>query len=241
MDARPGIPKYAQVAETVRAQVAEGKLLPGQLAPSAAQLARNTGYAVPTCRKGLNRLVGDGVLVRAASGSAQRRVAGPPQPLAERDLAGAARDLSDALSSRRHAHGLTQSELAERIGYKVTTVGHAETGRLWQSRTFWERADKVLDAGGALLALHNAYQEAEAAALTAGTAPPDPPRPPGDSATLLTVGERRILQQADLLNALTAGQIEAAEDLAEVRAAIRLIRRTVLAQAAARACALSSL
>jgi hypothetical protein len=40
----------------------------------------------------------------------------------------------------------------------VTTIGHAETGRLWQSRGFWERADKGLSAGGALLALHDAYR-----------------------------------------------------------------------------------
>ena len=42
----------------------------------------------------------------------------------------------------------------------VTTVGHAETGRLWQSRRFWELADKAVSADGELLALHDAYRAA---------------------------------------------------------------------------------
>jgi hypothetical protein len=65
----------------------------------------------------------------------------------------------------------------------VTTVGHAETGRLWQSRCFWERSDAVLSACGELLALHDAYRaiaasagpdpagEAAAANLAAGVVP----------------------------------------------------------------------
>jgi hypothetical protein len=39
-------------------------------------------------------------------------------------------------------------------------VGHAETGRLWQGRDFWERADKQLSAEGQLLVLHDAYRAA---------------------------------------------------------------------------------
>ena len=27
------------------------------------------------------------------------------------------------------------------VGVSVTLIGHAETGRLWQSRRFWERVD----------------------------------------------------------------------------------------------------
>jgi hypothetical protein len=60
-------------------------------------------------------------------------------------------------------------------------VGHAETGRLWQSRDFWERADKALSAGGKLLVLHDAYRAVpadpaitaeEAATETAADTPP---------------------------------------------------------------------
>jgi len=74
--------------------------------------------------------------------------------------ADAARDLSAALAARRHAAGLTQKELADLIGCSVTTVGHAETGRTWQSRRFWEHADKTLNAGGQLLGLHDRYRAA---------------------------------------------------------------------------------
>ena len=42
----------------------------------------------------------------------------------------------------------------------VTSIGHAETGRLWQSRRFWELADKGVGAGGELLVLHDAYRAA---------------------------------------------------------------------------------
>jgi hypothetical protein len=33
---------------------------------------------------------------------------------------------------------------------------HAETGRLWQSREFWEKADAALAADGELARLHDA-------------------------------------------------------------------------------------
>jgi hypothetical protein len=74
--------------------------------------------------------------------------------------ADAARDLSAALAARRHAVGFTQKELADLIGCSVTTVGHAETGRTWQSRRFWEHAEKTLNANGELLDLHDRYRAA---------------------------------------------------------------------------------
>jgi transcriptional regulator with XRE-family HTH domain len=73
-------------------------------------------------------------------------------------LASAASALSGELAARRRAADLTQPQLADLVGLSVTTVAHAETGRLWQSRHFWERADKALGAEGALLALHDAYR-----------------------------------------------------------------------------------
>jgi len=157
-----GLPKYARVAAAIRRQVADGTLRPGQPAPSGAALSRVTGYSTLTCRRALRLLIADGVLSPGPSRNARPRVAGPPQPPAERDLATAARDLAAGLAARRRANGLTQPELAGRAGVSVTTVGHAETGRLWQSREFWERADAVLGAGGDLLRLHDAYREAGA-------------------------------------------------------------------------------
>ena len=158
-----GLPKWARVAAAVRAQVADGTLRPGQPAPSGAALSRVTGYSTLTCRRALRALVADGVLVAGPSRNARPRVAGGVRPRAERDLAAAARALSAGLAARRRAAGLTQPELARHAVVSVTTVGHAETGRLWQSRRFWDRVDAVLGARGDLLRLHDAYREAAAA------------------------------------------------------------------------------
>jgi hypothetical protein len=163
-----GMPKYARVAEDVRAQIADGTLRPGQPAPSGAALSRVTGYSTLTCRKALRVLIADGALVPGPSRNARPRVAGPPQLPSERDLAAAARALAAGLAGRRRANGLTQPELAGRVGVSVTTVGHAETGRLWQSRQFWERADAILGAGGALLRLHDVYRAAAASGADDG-------------------------------------------------------------------------
>ncbi len=94
-----------------------------------------------------------------------------PRRLVERTQADTARALSAFLAARRRLAGLTQPQLAALVGVSVTTVGHAETGRLWQSRRFWEGADAVLSAGGELLARHDAYR---AAAVPPGLAEADP-------------------------------------------------------------------
>jgi len=67
-------------------------------------------------------------------------------------------ELSHALARWRSAVGLTRPELASAIGRSVTTVGHAETGRLWQSRQFWRRVDLALKADGALLTRYDAWR-----------------------------------------------------------------------------------
>jgi DNA-binding transcriptional regulator YhcF (GntR family) len=159
---RKRLPKYLRVAAAVRNEIADGILRPGQPAPSGAELSRVTGYSTLTCRRALRVLVDDGVLTPGPSRNARPRVAGPPQPPSERDHAAAARALSAGLAARRRARGLTQPDLAARMSVSVTTIGHAETGRLWQSRQFWEHADAVLGAGGDLLALHDSYRAAGA-------------------------------------------------------------------------------
>ena len=165
-------PRYVQAAETVRARIADGTLRPGAPAPSGAALARVTGFNAITCRKALELLIMDGTLRACPSPNARARVAGDDP--ARADPAARAAALSAALAGRRHAAGVTQLELAGITGYAVTTVGHAETGRLWQSRAFWEAADKALNAGGELLGLHDDYR----AALTR----PAGPTPAGTSA-----------------------------------------------------------
>ena len=141
----------------VTKQVADGVLAPGALAPSGAALSKMTGYSVMTCRRALRTLVKDGILAQGASPSARPRVPGP----GGHTLTDAKCALSTALAERRRAAGLTQPQLAQLIGVSITRVGHAETGRLWQSRPFWEYADKALNADGELLRLHDAYRAAE--------------------------------------------------------------------------------
>jgi helix-turn-helix protein/regulatory GntR family protein len=167
-----GLPlhKYEQAAAIVRAQVTDGTLKPGQPAPSGAQLARLTGFATLTCRKALRTLIRDGVLAPGPSPAARPRVAVPggTRP------GDAARRLSRALAAARRASGLTQPALAALTGYSVTTIGHAETSRLWQSRQFWEKADLALAAGGELTRLYDAYRaETASPSVQPGTPPPE--------------------------------------------------------------------
>ncbi|HEY1670512.1 MAG TPA: helix-turn-helix domain-containing protein [Trebonia sp.] len=166
--------KYLQAAAIVRTQVTDGTLRPGQAAPSGASLASLTGFAPLTCRRALHVLEREGVLVPGPTPSARLRVkalpgAGPGD---------AARSLSRALAAARRAAGLTQPALAALAGYSATTIGHAETGRLWQSRQFWEKTDLSLAAGGELTRLYDAYR-AETAGTDSGTPPPSQPPPAG--------------------------------------------------------------
>jgi hypothetical protein len=158
-----GLPKYARVAADIRRLIADGTLRPGQPAPSGAELSRATGFATLTCRRALRGLIADGFLVPGPSPNARPRVADTRARGEERDLADATRALSAGLAAARRAAGLTQVDLAALAGVSVTTVGHAETGRTWQSRRFWERADTTLCAAGALLRLHDAYRAAGSA------------------------------------------------------------------------------
>jgi hypothetical protein len=122
-------PKYAQAAAIIRAEIASGALLPGSPAPSGAALARVTGFSSLTCRKALTLLIMEGSLRPGPSPNARPRVAGPGP--AGPDSAARAAALSGALADRRRAAGRTQLELAALTRYSVTTIGHAETGRVW--------------------------------------------------------------------------------------------------------------
>ena len=113
------------------------------------------------------------MLTPGPSRNARPRVAGPPQQQVARNLAAASRALSAGLAARRRSYGLTQPELAVLVDVSVTTIGHAETGRLWQSRDFWVHADAVLGAGGDLLRLHDAFGEASAASAASAADDPD--------------------------------------------------------------------
>jgi DNA-binding transcriptional MocR family regulator len=154
------LPKYTHIAASIRAQIESGALAPGQPAPSGAALARTTGYSVATCRRAPGLLLADGALVPGTSHRARPRVPGPAGSH-DGTHADAVRSLSAELAGRRHAAGLTQSQLSEVAGVSATAIGHAETGRLWQSRRFWKHVDQTLSAGGELLTRHDVYRAAQ--------------------------------------------------------------------------------
>jgi hypothetical protein len=160
-------PKYVRAADVVRERIADGTLRPGESAPSGAALATMTGYSVLTCRRALRTLVEDGTLAPGLSANARPRVPVPGSSATQQVIAEAARALSAGLASRRKAARLTQPGLAHLADCSVTTIGHAETGRLWQGRDFWERVDKVLAADGALLCQHEQWRAAVTPAIGA--------------------------------------------------------------------------
>jgi len=71
------------------------------------------------------------------------------------DLAPLSQALGDLLSGFRDGAGLTQRQLADRIGYARVTVATAEGGQRTGSSEFWGRCDDALDAGGALRAAYD--------------------------------------------------------------------------------------
>jgi DNA-binding transcriptional regulator YhcF (GntR family) len=151
--------KSDQVANLIRGRIADGTLRPGMYVPSGRELAKETGFAVVTCRSGLLRLLREGALMQMARSTRFRVAGAPPADGLE---------LSHALAGRRLAAGLKQAELAREVGVSVTTVGHAETGRLWQSRRFWQRADLALRADGALLGRYDRWRAGSPPGSTAG-------------------------------------------------------------------------
>jgi DNA-binding transcriptional regulator YhcF (GntR family) len=167
--------KRDAAAALIRSMIADGTLKPGDPVPSGAALARETGSCALTCRAALRALLTDGTLTRGVSAGARLRVA-QASPGDGADADALRRALSAALAERRRAAGLTQPALAALLGVSVTTVGHAETGRAWQARGFWLRADAVLGGTGDLLRRYDQRRAAEVrpAALEA----PAPPAPP---------------------------------------------------------------
>ena len=96
------------------------------------------------------------------------------------DIEAALRDLGRQLRARRKAAGLTQEQLAERIGYARPTLSMAETGRR-RSPDFWRRVDDELSAGRTFT---KAYGDIEA---MAGARLLPPLRPGEDSGGARTV------------------------------------------------------
>lgn len=68
--------------------------------------------------------------------------------------------LGAELASRRKAARVTQQQLAHQSGYSRSSVTHAEAGRQLLDQEFWQTADRLVNAGGRLLAR---YREVTAA------------------------------------------------------------------------------
>lgn len=200
------VPRYVQAADVVRGQVADGTLKPGSPVPSGAALARLTGFSQITCRKALRSLVDEGVLSPGATPNARLQVAASGE--APAPAAVAAGRMSAGLAGRRRAARLTQHELAVKLGYSVTTVGHAESGRTWQGRGFWERADDVLAAGGELLRLYDACRAAAHPTVIDDAAAGAPE--PGPVCLLAVWGDGSVAAVPRHLAALIADELRAA-------------------------------
>lgn len=59
------------------------------------------------------------------------------------------------LRRRREALSLTREQLAAALGCSASGLGNAETGTRSPCRGWWQRADGMLGAGGALLRLYD--------------------------------------------------------------------------------------
>lgn len=79
-----------------------------------------------------------------------KRVARPPKHLAEQQ-----RTLGRYLAALRDAAGLYQADIARAVPCHRTTVTHAEAGSQLPASDFWETADRLVGAKGALIARYD--------------------------------------------------------------------------------------
>jgi transcriptional regulator with XRE-family HTH domain len=87
-------------------------------------------------------------------------VARQPEHLTEQQ-----RKLGRYLAARREAAGLYQADIARAVPCHRTTVTHAEAGSQLPDVDFWEIADRVVGADGALIARYDELIQAKAAHL----------------------------------------------------------------------------
>lgn len=110
-------------------------------------------------------------------------------------IAAQRRDLGRRLATARNSAGLTQHDLARALYYERTSVAHIEGGRQPAPRSFWERADALLGAGGALLGGYDDLERAKTAPA-ARAAPAAPLRPSRTRALSPSDGSWRRLARA---------------------------------------------
>lgn len=88
------------------------------------------------------------------------------------------RELGGLLAQCRREKQWSQARLAEALHYHRSAVSHLEAGRHPAPRAFWERADALLGADGALLAAYEALEVARRDATELPAAVPRPDVPP---------------------------------------------------------------
>jgi transcriptional regulator with XRE-family HTH domain len=91
------------------------------------------------------------------------------------ELVGMRLALGQQLAARREAAGIIQQQIARKTGYSRPSVARAESGRQLLTREFWQTADELLQADGALRAgyeqVRSAKEEHEARSREAELAP----------------------------------------------------------------------
>lgn len=105
-----GVPIFRQIMDQVRAQIASGRLKPGDMVPSVRQMAVDLAVNMMTVSKAYSRLEADGVLERdrgmgmrvRALGSVSARVADRQREL---------RDLVEHVVTRGLQLGLTDEQI----------------------------------------------------------------------------------------------------------------------------------
>lgn len=71
------------------------------------------------------------------------------------------REVGAVLAAYLDASPLTQGDLARETNYHRTSIAHIQAGRQFPGREFWEKADKVLGAGGVLVAHYDEARSRE--------------------------------------------------------------------------------
>ncbi len=77
------------------------------------------------------------------------------------ELAVLKRALGHQLAASRQAAEIGQQQVAHKTGYSRSSVAHAEAGRQLLTREFWQTADVLVKAEGALLATYDQVQAAK--------------------------------------------------------------------------------
>lgn len=105
-----GVPIFRQIMDQVRAQVASGRLKPGDLVPSVRQMAVDLAVNMMTVSKAYSRLEADGVLERDRGTGMRVRAAGSVASRVtdrQREL----RELAEHVVTRGLQLGLTDEQI----------------------------------------------------------------------------------------------------------------------------------